>query len=228
MPFILASSGHYQLARHVVITTAPSSGAWGEFADLPSRGPGRGRPAGSGRRRRRRRRALGFKYVRPSELAATASPTSAKRRSSGTVRSRASHNAIVRQDRHWRRLPSASRPEARDDSAKTGLPRRLLSAKDPLTRPRPGAPAPTRDNWRSTVDTGLVQKLTSHSRYITDASNARGRCCSISTRCGGTPEPLDLFGIPTSLPRALVGEVHGHVSTTLGIELAKSVDRRRP
>jgi glycerol kinase len=172
--------------------------------------------------------ALGRAQVRPKELAAIGITN---QRETTIVWDRETgepvHNAIVWQDRRTADYCERMKAEGAGDTiqAKTGL---LIDAYFSASKIRwildhvPGARARADAGQLAfgTVDTWLVWKLTSHSRHITDVSNAsRTMLFNIHT-LAWDDELLRLFGIPASmLPDVRSSsEVYGSVSTTLGIE----------
>jgi glycerol kinase len=172
--------------------------------------------------------ALGRAHVRPKELAAIGITN---QRETTIVWDRETgehlHNAIVWQDRRTADYCERLKAEGAGEmiQAKTGL---LIDAYFSASKIRwildhvPGARARADAGKLAfgTVDTWLVWKLTSHSRHITDVSNAsRTMLFNIHT-LQWDEELLRLFGIPASmLPEVRSSsEVYDHVSTTLGIE----------
>jgi len=172
--------------------------------------------------------ALGRAHARPKELAAIGITN---QRETTLVWDRETgepvHNAIVWQDRRTADYCERLKAEGAGDTiqAKTGL---LIDAYFSASKIRwildhvPGARAAADAGKLAfgTVDTWLVWKLTSHSRHITDVSNAsRTMLFNIHT-LQWDDELLRLFGIPASmLPDVRSSsEVYGNVSTTLGIE----------
>ena len=172
--------------------------------------------------------ALGRAHVRPKELAALGITN---QRETTIVWDRETgepvHNAIVWQDRRTADYCERLKAEGAGEmiQRKTGL---LVDAYFSASKIRwlldhaPGARARA-DAGRlafGTVDSWLVWKLTSHSRHITDVSNAsRTMLFNIHT-LQWDDELLRLFGIPASmLPEVRSSsEVYGSVSTALGIE----------
>ena len=172
--------------------------------------------------------ALGRAQVRPKELAAIGITN---QRETTIVWDRETgepvYNAIVWQDRRTADYCERMKAEGAGDTiqAKTGL---LIDAYFSASKIRwildhvPGARARADAGQLAfgTVDTWLVWKLTSHSRHITDVSNAsRTMLFNIHT-LKWDDELLRLFGIPASLLPDVrsSSEVYGNVSTTLGIE----------
>jgi glycerol kinase len=172
--------------------------------------------------------ALGRAQVRPRELAAIGITN---QRETTIVWDRETgepvHNAIVWQDRRTADYCEQLKADGAGDTiqAKTGL---LIDAYFSASKIRwildqvPGARARADAGKLAfgTVDTWLVWKLTSHSRHITDVSNAsRTMLFNIHT-LQWDDELLRLFGIPASmLPEVRTSsEVYGHVSPTLGVE----------
>jgi glycerol kinase len=172
--------------------------------------------------------ALGRAQVRPKELAAIGITN---QRETTIVWDRETgepvYNAIVWQDRRTADYCERMKAEGAGDTiqAKTGL---LIDAYFSASKIRwildhvPGARARADAGQLAfgTVDTWLVWKLTSHSRHITDVSNAsRTMLFNIHT-LKWDDELLRLFGIPASLLPDVrsSSEVYGYVSTTLGIE----------
>jgi glycerol kinase len=172
--------------------------------------------------------ALGRGHVRPKELAAIGITN---QRETTIVWDRDTgepvHNAIVWQDRRTADYCERLKAEGAGETiqAKTGL---LIDAYFSASKIRwildhvPGARARADAGTLAfgTVDTWLVWKLTSHSRHITDVSNAsRTMLFNIHT-LQWDEELLRLFGIPASmLPEVRSSsEVYGNVSTSLGIE----------
>jgi glycerol kinase len=172
--------------------------------------------------------ALGRAHVRPKELAAIGITN---QRETTIVWDRETgepvHNAIVWQDRRTADYCERLKADGVGETiqAKTGL---LIDAYFSASKIRwildhvSGARARAAAGKLAfgTVDTWLVWKLTSHSRHITDVSNAsRTMLFNIHT-LEWDDELLRLFGIPVSmLPDVRSSsEVYGDVSTTLGIE----------
>jgi glycerol kinase len=172
--------------------------------------------------------ALGRAHVRPKEIAAIGITN---QRETTIVWDRETgepvHNAIVWQDRRTADYCEHLKADGAGETiqAKTGL---LIDAYFSASKIRwildhvPGARARADAGKLAfgTVDTWLVWKLTSHSRHITDVSNAsRTMLFNIHT-LGWDDELLRLFDIPVSmLPDVRSSsEVYGNVSTTLGIE----------
>jgi glycerol kinase len=172
--------------------------------------------------------ALGRAHVRPRDLAAIGITN---QRETTIVWDRETgepvYNAIVWQDRRTADYCERLKAEGAGDAiqAKTGL---LIDAYFSASKIRwildhvPGARARADAGKLAfgTVDAWLVWKLTSHSRHLTDASNAsRTMLFNIHT-LQWDDELLRLFGIPASmLPDVRSSsEVYGNVSTTLGIE----------
>ena len=172
--------------------------------------------------------ALGRAHVRPKELAAIGITN---QRETTIVWDRETgepvHNAIVWQDRRTADYCEHLKADGADETiqAKTGL---LIDAYFSASKIRwildhvSGARARAAAGKLAfgTVDTWLVWKLTSHSRHITDVSNAsRTMLFNIHT-LEWDDELLRLFGVPVSmLPDVRSSsEVYGDVSTTLGIE----------
>jgi len=185
MSYILALDRHDQLPAIVFDHDGASAGGAEGITQIFPRPMGRADPGGIWRRDRRRREALGRAHVRPAEIAASASPTSARRRSYGTAKRRAVHNAIVWQDRRTGLLRAAQAEGAGETiQAKTGL---LSTPTFPASRVRwildnvPDARV-RRAAGVGTVDAWLVWKLTNHARHITDVSNASRTMLFTSTR----------------------------------------------
>jgi glycerol kinase len=172
--------------------------------------------------------ALGRAHVRPKEVAAIGITN---QRETTIVWDRETgdpvHNAIVWQDRrtadYCERLKAGGAGDTIQE--KTGL---LIDAYFSASKIRwildnvPGARARADAGKLAfgTVDTWLVWKLTSHTRHVTDVSNAsRTMLFNIHT-LQWDEELLRLFGVPASmLPDVRSSsEVYGEVSTTLGIE----------
>jgi glycerol kinase len=172
--------------------------------------------------------ALGRAHVRPKDLAAVGITN---QRETTIVWDRESgdpiYNAIVWQDRrtadYCQRLKADGAGET--IQAKTGL---LVDAYFSASKIRwildnvPGARARADAGKLAfgTVDTWLVWKLTSHTRHITDVSNAsRTMLFNIHT-LAWDDELLRIFGIPASmLPEVRSSsENYGTISTSLGIE----------
>jgi glycerol kinase len=137
------------------------------------------------------------------------------------------YNAIVWQDRRTADYCERLKADGAGDTIqeKTGL---LIDAYFSASKIRwildnvPGARARADVGQLAfgTVDTWLVWKLTSHTRHVTDVSNAsRTMLFNIHT-LKWDDELLHLFGVPASmLPDVRSSsEVYGEVSTTLGIE----------
>jgi glycerol kinase len=172
--------------------------------------------------------ALGRAEVRPKDVAAIGITN---QRETTIVWDRESgeplHNAIVWQDRRTADYCERLKAEGAGETiqAKTGL---LVDAYFSASKIRwildnvPGARARADAGKLAfgTVDTWLVWKLTTHTRHITDVSNAsRTMLFNIHTM-QWDDELLRLFGIPASmLPEVRSSsEVYGEVSMTLGIE----------
>jgi glycerol kinase len=172
--------------------------------------------------------ALGRAHVRPKDLAAIGITN---QRETTIVWDRETgepvYNAIVWQDRRTADYCERLKAEGAGDTiqAKTGL---LIDAYFSASKIRwildnvPGARARADAGKLAfgTVDTWLVWKLTSHSRHITDVSNASRTMLFDIHTLRWDDELLRLFGIPASmLPDVRSSsEVYGQVSTTLGIE----------
>jgi len=171
--------------------------------------------------------ALGRAEVRPKDVAAIGITN---QRETTIVWDRESgeplHNAIVWQDRRTADYCERLKAEGAGETiqAKTGL---LIDAYFSASKIRwildnvPGARARADAGKLAfgTVDTWLVWKLTTHTRHITDVSNAsRTMLFNIHTM-QWDDELLRLFGIPASmLPEVRSSsEVYGEVSMTLGI-----------
>jgi glycerol kinase len=172
--------------------------------------------------------ALGRAEVRPKDVAAIGITN---QRETTIVWDRESgeplHNAIVWQDRRTADYCERLKAEGAGGTiqAKTGL---LVDAYFSASKIRwildnvPGARARADAGKLAfgTVDTWLVWKLTTHTRHITDVSNAsRTMLFNIHTM-QWDDELLRLFGIPASmLPEVRSSsEVYGEVSMALGIE----------
>ena len=172
--------------------------------------------------------ALGRAHVRPKDLAAIGITN---QRETTIVWDRETgepvYNAIVWQDRRTADYCERLKAEGAGETiqAKTGL---LIDAYFSASKIRwildnvPGARARADAGKLAfgTVDTWLVWKLTSHSRHITDVSNASRTMLFDIHTLRWDDELLRLFGIPASmLPEVRSSsEVYGNVSTTLGIE----------
>jgi glycerol kinase len=172
--------------------------------------------------------ALGRAHVRPKDLAAIGITN---QRETTIVWDRETgepvYNAIVWQDRRTADYCERLKAEGAGDAiqAKTGL---LIDAYFSASKIRwildnvPGARARAEAGKLAfgTVDTWLVWKLTSHSRHVTDVSNASRTMLFDIHTLAWDDELLRLFGIPASMLPGVrsSSEVYGHVSTTLGIE----------
>jgi len=172
--------------------------------------------------------ALGRAHVRPKDLAAIGITN---QRETTIVWDRETgepvYNAIVWQDRRTADYCERLKAEGAGETiqAKTGL---LIDAYFSASKIRwildnvPGARARADAGKLAfgTVDTWLVWKLTSHSRHITDVSNASRTMLFDIHTLQWDEELLRLFGIPASmLPDVRSSsEIYGNVSTTLGIE----------
>ncbi len=172
--------------------------------------------------------ALGRAHVRPKDLAAIGITN---QRETTIVWDRETgepvYNAIVWQDRRTAGYCERLKAEGAGETiqAKTGL---LIDAYFSASKIRwildnvPGARARADAGKLAfgTVDTWLVWKLTSHSRHITDVSNASRTMLFDIHTLRWDEELLRLFGIPASmLPDVRSSsEIYGNVSTTLGIE----------
>jgi glycerol kinase len=172
--------------------------------------------------------ALGRAHVRPKDLAAIGITN---QRETTIVWDRETgepvYNAIVWQDRRTADYCERLKAEGAGETiqAKTGL---LIDAYFSASKIRwildnvPGARARADAGKLAfgTVDTWLVWKLTSHSRHLTDVSNASRTMLFDIHTLRWDEELLRLFGIPASmLPEVRSSsEVYGNVSTTLGIE----------
>jgi len=172
--------------------------------------------------------ALGRAHVRPKDLAAIGITN---QRETTIVWDRETgepvYNAIVWQDRRTADYCERLKAEGAGETiqAKTGL---LIDAYFSASKIRwildnvPGARARADAGKLAfgTVDAWLVWKLTSHSRHITDVSNASRTMLFDIHTLRWDDELLRLFGIPASmLPEVRSSsEIYGNASTTLGIE----------
>jgi glycerol kinase len=172
--------------------------------------------------------ALGRAHVRPKDLAAIGITN---QRETTIVWDRETgepvYNAIVWQDRRTADYCERLKAEGAGETiqAKTGL---LIDAYFSASKIRwildnvPGARARADAGKLAfgTVDAWLVWKLTSHSRHITDVSNASRTMLFDIHTLRWDAELLRLFGIPASmLPDVRSSsEIYGNASTTLGIE----------
>jgi glycerol kinase len=172
--------------------------------------------------------ALGRAKVRPNELAAIGITN---QRETTIVWDRETgepvYNAIVWQDRRTADYCERLKAEGAGETiqAKTGL---LIDAYFSASKIRwildhvAGARvrADAGQLAFGTVDAWLVWKLTSHSRHLTDVSNASRTMLFDIHTMRWDEELLRLFGIPASMLPGVQSssEVYGHVSTTLGIE----------